>query len=280
MTKRFLRLKEHQPSQIGAWETSQDYLDRTDGSLRKGTFEYKTLDGGFLDTGNNHDDLLPSVFLVGDSFVESSFTEPERRFSAQLDKLVKSHNIVNSGYSGTTTLQAVLLILGKIPVFAKKGDTVLLFVPKSDANAFPLEGGYWNSSRTYSPIVPADFETQWTASDADFASLIGSLSIFLKGIGLNFLIATSPHRNGDFSSDSWLRLAYRRNRGIYEKRVELRDLLDQSVRRVSMELGIPLLDLSNEFSNTNAYFYDELHLNSKGQEDIVPSISTFLESNL
>lgn len=280
MTKRFLRLKEHQPSQTGAWTTTQDYLNRTDGSLSEGKYEYETLPGGFLGTGTEHSSELPTVFMVGDSFVESSFSSPELRFASQIDSGITTHNIVNSGYSGTTTLQAVLLILGKLPAYAQENDTVLLFIPKSDANTLPLDGGYWNSSRTYSPIVPNDFETSWKASSADLKSLLNALAAFLEGIGLKLLFATSPHRNGDFSSDGWLRLAYRRNRAVYDKRVELRKSLDEQVRGIASDLDVPLLDLSKMYSDRSELFYDELHLNNSGQIEVAGSISEFIKNHL
>lgn len=275
-----MRLKEHQPLKTGAWTTQQDYLDRTDGSLAEGTYEYEALPGGFLGSGTELSNGLPTIFMVGDSFVESSFSSPELRFVSQLDSGITTHNIVNSGYSGTTTLQAVLLILGKLPVYAHKNDTVLLFIPKSDANTLPLDGGYWNSSRTYSPIVPNDFETSWQASPGDLESLLKAVEVFLKGIGLRLLIATSPHRNGDFSNDGWLRLAYRRNRTAYENRVQLRKSLDEQVRAIASDLDVPLLDLSKLYSNRDELFYDELHLNNTGQLEVVGSISEFLKNNL
>lgn len=280
MAKRFIRLKEHQPSKSGSWTPSEDYRDRTDGSLPETSFEYHTLPGGFLDTGTEHSDDLPSVFIIGGSFVESSFSTEKQRFPAQLDAMLRTHNVVNAGYSGTTTLQAVLLILGKIPIYAKRNDTILLFIAKSDANALILDGGYWNNSKAYSPIVPIDFESAWESSGEELESLLKAVSTFAKGIGLNLLIATSPHRNGDFSSDKWLRLAYRRNRAVYEKRVEMRDYLDTQVREVIPGLEVPFLDLSAMFTNRDELFYDEMHLNEHGQKEVSEAVLQFLEENL
>lgn len=280
MAKRFLRLKEHQPSKTGSWTPTQDYRDRTDGSLPDTSFDYQTLPGGFLDTGIEHSDSLPTAFIIGGSFVESSFSTADRRFPAQLDALIDSHNIVNAGYSGTTTLQAVLLILGKIPVYAKKNDTILLFIAKSDANALTLDGGYWNNSKAYSPIVPVDFEPSWESTGEELGSLLNAVAVFAKGVGLNLLIATSPHRNGNFSSDKWLRLAYRRNRQVYDRRVEMREYLDEQVRKVVPALDIPLLDLSEMFTNRDELFYDEMHLNELGQVEVARAIADFMRDNL
>lgn len=280
MAKRYLRLKEHQPLKSGSWTPTQDYRDRTDGSLQEGPFEYKSSHNGFLVSGAEHSKHLPNVFLVGGSFVESSFSLPEERFPSQLNNLFENHNVINAGYSGTTTLQAVLMIIGKLPIYAKKGDTVLLFIAKSDANVAPLDGGYWNSSRTYSPIVPNDFETSWESSQSDLEALITTVKVFLDGIGLSLLVSTCPHRSGDFSHDKWLRLAYRRDRNAYENRVTIRNNIDLYTRQITANLDLPLLDLSEKFTDRDEFFYDEMHLNSLGQAEVTKALAEFLPKHI
>src|SRR5699024_12030898 len=90
-----------------------------------------TDENGFILTGANILENRKNVFCIGGSFVESSFAQPHERFVARAASTLDA-NVFNAGYSGTTLLQACVMIMTKLPTIAAKGDLIVLFSSQSD----------------------------------------------------------------------------------------------------------------------------------------------------
>ncbi|QNE90245.1 SGNH/GDSL hydrolase family protein [Corynebacterium incognita] len=238
-----------------------------------------TTDGnGFVVTGVDTDPEKPSLFFVGGSLVESSFSHPQDRFVSKVAKSV-DWNVFNAGYSGTTLLQSCVMIMVKLPMLAKAGDTIMLFVSQSDANAARSQGGYWTNNSTYSPIKPpAEQAPGIEFSFKHTETLLDTISVFLKGMGINLVVASSPYRRIDWSTDKWIRGHYGTLES-FKKAQELRRGLNQTAKAHSVVSGIDFLDLASEIDGDPGLFYDEQHFNKAGHIRAAEAISEFLVAN-
>jgi len=278
MSRRTIRLKEHAPSSSGEWLAAPEYLALTDGSIGPGPYPWATDEHGFLLGGAAHDPGRRTVYCLGDSFVESSFSAPEERFVARASRLVDA-NLVNAGYSGTTTLQLAIALLAKIAGVARRGDVVVAFAPKSDVSALLTPGGYWTGNRTYTPIQPGA-ECARPVSRDDERALLECVAAFARGVGLDLVIATSAHRSCDFSTEGWIRDVYRRDRERFERFERMKAQIDDVARETAADLGVPCFDLHRELGGDPALFYDQLHFNAAGQRRGAEALARFLERHL
>lgn len=75
----------------------------------------------------------------------------------------------------------------------------------------------------------------------------------------------SPFRRGDFSTDAALQALYRGERGRYARALQRFTLLREVAAEVCAEQSVPFLD-SQEFMEDPTLFYDQMHLNLRGQQ--------------
>lgn len=275
----FFRLKEQRRFRSEPAAPSDRLLARTDGSVERGPFDFHTDENGFIKTGVEARRDRQSFYFVGDSLVESSFAHPHQRFVSLVAQTCE-WNVFNTGYSGTTLLQACMMIMGKLPAVANKGDVIVLFVPKSDSNAARTNGGYWTNNPTYTAIKPPlEAEPAWDFSFSDTQALLASIEVFLKGIGLKLVIVTSPHRPLDWNTDIWIRKSFGKEERFNAFKT-LRAELDVAVRSASVDLSSPFLDLSALMGSNPSFFYDELHFNISGHEYAAAIITDFLRERV
>lgn len=272
--KRIIRLKEQPIGLSDELTPPESYLLKTDGSLPAVAFKRVTTSEGFLDTGVPFSGDQPTTFVIGGSFVEGMYCDADRRFVAQLARRLP-FNVLNAGYSGMTTLQLVTCVMNKIAGLSSPGDRILAFVPMSDINPLLQESGYWTSSKVYTPVQPP-IESTRVASIEDLAALLAALKAFCDGMGLDLVVGTSPHRVSDFNSEGWVRNLFNRNSSQFMRaRAKAYEIISQ-VRKSTIELGIPIIDLHAEFSDHPEWFYDEVHLNHVGHDRAAEFLSAKL----
>ena len=274
-----IRLKEQQRNRTRPAHPTKANIKRSDGTLDDVDYPLDTDDNGFILTGVNTDPEKRSLFFIGGSFVESSFAQPHQRFVARVAQNV-DWNVYNAGYSGMTLLQACVMIMTKIPTLAKKHDVIVLFTAQSDANASRLPGGYWTNNSTYTAIRPAAAQApKWQFSFGDTRALLESITTFVRGLGLDIVLVTSPYRYLSWETDKWSRLNFGNKRvlGEYQK---ARAELTNTYRETAQLREIPLLDLEQIISGDPSLFYDELHFNTAGHEKAGKIITEYLKDHL
>lgn len=273
-----LRLKEHRRNRTDPIRPSERLLRRSDGSLPDEEFALDTDAQGFIETGVQFDTSVRSIYFVGDSFVESSLSHPQDRFVSQVAQNC-SLNVFNAGYSGTTLLQACLMIIGKLPTVLREGDKVFLFVPQSDANAEGA-GGYWTNNSTYSPLKPPlETPPARRSTFEDTKLLLNTIESFLNGIGVDLILATAPYRQIDWKIDKWVRRNYLREEK-FNSHFKHRSALTEAVREYAATSNAPFLDFEKLLGGDPKLMYDELHLNKSGQIRAGQLISDFIDSKL
>ena len=276
---RVIRLKEQQHNRNRPARPTEQALKRSDGSIADLEYPMDTDENGFILTGANILENRKNVFCIGGSFVESSFAQPHERFVARAASTLDA-NVFNAGYSGTTLLQACVMIMTKLPTIAAKGDLIVLFSSQSDANASRLQGGYWNNNSTYTAIKPkSGTDPRWENSFADTRALLETISTFCKGMELELALVVSPFRYLDWQTDKWARLNFGNKRVMSEFR-QARESLSNTYRKTAQAHGIPVLDMEASIQGDPKLFYDEMHFNAMGQEVGAELLTTFLSDNL
>lgn len=269
-----MRLKE-QPIGINDEVTPPGtYLAKTDGSLEAIPYKRVTTAHGFLETGAPHKPGQPTTFIVGGSFVEGMYCDADRRFVAQLAQRLPV-NVLNAGYSGMTTLHLLTVVMSKIAGLSNPGDRLVAFVPQSDINPLLKEHGYWNHTKLFSSVQPP-FEATRQASLDDLSTLLSTLKTFCVGMGIELILGTSPHRVSDFDSEQWVRNLFSNNKASFENARDKAYEIVDAVRESAEGLGVQLIDLHGEFHTRPELFYDEVHLNQNGHDEI----ARFIESAL
>lgn len=281
-SKRSIRLKEFVAGMDTEYAPKPSYRERTDGSLAQGPFRVRTDRDGFLVTGNPLVEGPPVVF-TGGSFVESVYSDEEKRFVSQVERALHSegygYRCLNGGYSGATTLQSINVLLNKLVPLLRGRGTLVFFVSQSDAYVVDIRGGYWNEPRTYAPIVPAEKGGVRTGG-IDLEATISLLGVVVKiceEFDIELLLAISPFRDVPFEEDP-LRSPGTEER--FEATIRKRRELARVVREFGEERGVDVFDAASLLGGRSKYFYDDMHLNHEGQARFSELLLQKLQSRL
>lgn len=240
--------------------------------MRRGTAD------GFLDTCNVRSRASRSLFLLGDSFVESLFVEEGERFAAQLERLMpEDWRVLNGGYSGTTTIHLATMLLAKILPMVTSRDRIVFFIGQSDLFALASPGYYWDDASAITPVrPPLNVGTVGTSPDVAASRAIDALLSIADSFDLNYGVVAAPFRDSSFPGDPVLRAVYGNDRNRYERLTSLRRVVQQEAKRSAERHGKPFLDAQTAVAGPQC-FYDLLHLNSTGQSEFTGTMANWLD---
>lgn len=135
-TKRFIRLKEIAPLVETYHTPTPAQVECSDESLIVQPYLCRTDKDGYMMNGNGIKSGLRSIVFMGDSFVESMYSEETDRFVSQTERLLEvggeRFQCLNAGYSGSSTLQIVNSLINKVYPTVGPNSYVVLQVPHSD----------------------------------------------------------------------------------------------------------------------------------------------------
>jgi len=269
MAKRQIRLKEMQADLDSYLTPSADYRSKVDASLGPGPFRTRTDSDGFIKTGNDVTGYSRSIFFLGASFVESLYIPENQRFVSAIEKQFflagDAIRCLNGGYSGSTSLQLLNVVVNKIAPLVEPQDWVIFFVPQSDADSLLTEHSYWNANERSTPVVPGRLPPKpfhLRGVEATRA-ILRTTAAAARELKINLAFATCPFKESDYESDPVLQNIYSTERKFNRAR-EVRLALSQVTRDCAKELETPLIDISVD--QYGGYFYDEVHLNEAGQK--------------
>lgn len=278
---RAIRLKERTPLTVKNLIPSQEFIDRSDETLAEGPFLVRTDEHGFIITGNHVSQHDAPIALIGGSFVESSFCEEGFRFIDLAERELTGFRLLNGGYSGSTTLQLLNSMISKIFPVIGDGGKLLFFVGQSDADVINRPGSYWTNERLWSPIVPSFSPHPSLPNRADAVEKIVKIVIdTARTLGIDLILASSPFRNADFSSDQVLRKIFRRNRDTYQKRQSDREMIRQITLDVGRSHGVDVIDFQELTGGNPTWFYDDLHLNEFGHSEFSKVLVKILRARI
>ncbi|MGP5634828.1 hypothetical protein [Corynebacterium casei] len=273
---RKIRLKEWGLNYTFNAEIKPAYLEGCDDSLKAGIVELSTDNNGFIKTNNG---LNPqgrkAILVIGASFVESMFLEPNDRFcsamEAELEHILPSEFVVwNAGYSAMTPIHMLNKFTASLrPLFSQLAG-VILAVPTVDQGIIGRKYSYWDPDQIVSPVLPlaegVTFPDEAFDGWKDQAILFELLIRLLKSYEVPTLVLGSPFRRSTWEVDPfWQKLHTDPDQTT--RAIAYLDRIVDNALQVAKDMEVPLID-SRRFSSmvgpNHRYFYDYLHLNKDG----------------
>lgn len=273
--RRYIRLKEQTPDVDVLHAPTEKYRRYTDGTLGPGPFRARADKHGFLLTGNPAPPKGPPLVFLGGSFVESMFAPEQTRFVAQTESILGRYRCLNGGYSGSTTLQLLNVLVNKLPPLVPRGTSVVFFVPQSDSDVLGHKSSYWTRTARHAPILPS-----WgrAGPDAPFAAsdLTAMLEIVTQAstsLELNLVLATGPIRDTPFDGPDhiiWRRFGTPEHHAAVQ---DVRRQINVVTRAFARRARLPLVDADRMLGGEPQWFYDDLHLNEAGHDRFAPLLA-------
>lgn len=279
MAKRYIRLKEY-PTNSDQWVTpSPDYISGTDGTLPEGPFRCRSDYNGFIQTGNPSVPGARPIVFLGDSFVESMYTAESDRFVSVVERTLRTHGhsvqCMNGGYSGSTTLQLLNVLINKVYPVIGPGGTVVLFAPHSDRDYLYKQGTYWSDTQRGATILPPGDPGHQDIPRGQ-ASAVMVLRLFATAaqqLGMRLVLATAPYRTGDYDADPLFPLRYHGRPDWFRAGMARRRHWISTIADTAAEFNLPLIKAEEFIGGHASCFYDELHLNTEGQRRVSMYVS-------
>ncbi len=273
--RRFIRLKEFPPNTEINNTPDRMYVSERDSSLIPKTYKMSTDADGFILSGSGRPPAERKVIVIGESVVESMFSDPELRMCSRLEDALRNAldfdvSVLNAGYSGATSLHSFNVFLNKIVPL--KPMAVILLTGIVDVDVAYLDASFWSNDCWLEPLVSIDKNN--TSRDnrkhanPSFDGRMQMLRMFAKAselFGVPVWYATMPHRQvfeGEYVAKAF------RERSDFERQVSVRKQMNEVTRRVAAESGQPLFDLEADLSGRSDIFYDMFHLNAPGSEAV------------
>lgn len=274
--KRSIRLKEWGVNILKDFEPSEEYLRYRCSSLSRKKYRLKTNEFGFIvnskEVPQQENDQI--VFL-GASQVECLYVEEGKRLADEFQKKINMacFEVLNGGYSGTTSLQILNTLLNKVTQIEPK--KIYFFLPTNDIYAF-RNGGYWNGTARFSPIIPEKSMRSVSALAKDkWKSELFKVYSVIKSVcdtyNIEAFFSTFPHINN--INNKYISNVYKDN--VANELIKDRLYLNKIFKEVIKSIGGTLIDLEELVKFNEEYFYDDVHFNEQGCK----GVATILAAN-
>ncbi|WP_338699206.1 glycosyltransferase [Bradyrhizobium sp. 26S5] len=265
--KRTIRLKEY-PANVSLSHTpSDEYVESRKGALVQKPYILETDALGFIRGSQSPATAARTVIVLGDSVVEGMYLDPDDRFCAKLETILRNESALdvivrNGGYSGATTLHMLNLFLNKI--MPLKPDLVILMTGIVDVDVASLEASFWSRDCWLEPIVDLNTSNSWrdrnllpTPKFDDRRRLLDLFSLAARSFGIELWFATIPHLQGE---------------GVDPTVTRTRISINETTRVAARAGGHTLCDLEAKLASRADIYQDAFHLNSVGAEVVARSI--------
>lgn len=267
--RRSVRLKEHGRDAVRFMTPSDSYITFTNGTLENQDYLLRTDENGWIVDKSQNRSMENPVYVLGDSFVESSFVPEGKRFTdvmtSKFSKTGRPRTVVNGGYSGATTLHMFNTLVNKIQ--PNPNASIIHILPSNDTLSLLQNRGFWNfSDQRYTTILPVDGkETSSTDIRENLLQLEGVLKAFAawaNSFSMDLYFATTPYVQNEYEDLPWFKKRHKTS-DVYERLKKHRRLSNQVVRDVAKKMRVPIVDLEVLLVG-NQFFYDDVHLNEFG----------------
>lgn len=275
--QRHIRIKEFGGGTVRDMVPQAEYIALSDGSISDQNYRITTTDDGFIYNPSFRKGQENPVFVLGDSFVESSFVPQGKRFCDVLTRKMSKtipREFLNAGYSGATSLNLLDTLINKVAGYGNR-PAVVFVLPSNDVLSLQFEGGYWDmSNQRYSPILPV---SPVKATSVDLEENIHQLSSIMKvmaqtcnAFSMDLFFATMPYVQTDFDALPWF-VSRHKTVDVYEGLKAKRRKVNQVLRDTAQRQRVELIDLEASMQTTS-HFYDDVHLNETGSAAVAQLI--------
>jgi len=281
MKKRIIRLKEQEPDTVRVYTPSDDYRKIRPTLDRKLSYLTTVNDDGFMITGN-YVKAPQKIFLLGGSFVENMYTSQNHRIHSQIERQLIAQGyyveVLNSGVSGSTSLNLFNVVINKIAPYAPC--TIVFVISINDVHALSFDSGFWNKYRLFSTLdQTTDLErARQNISEkniADLTKLYMSLKMFCELFNINLLIANTPYIS--IIDDNF----YKLDHSYYARMVARRERIYGALFGLFKRQGFDSLDLHLAMNENKELFFDDVHTNAIGSSVvaniIVPRLKKYVK---
>lgn len=267
--RRSVRLKEHGRDAVRLMTPSESYLTFTDGSLSTEDCLLRTDENGWIVNLSHNKSMDAPVYVLGDSFVESSFIQEGKRFTDIMTKKFSTtenpRTVVNGGYSGATTLHMFNTLVNKVQ--PNERASIIHILPSNDTLSLLQGRGFWNfSDQRYTPLLPIDGKETVAADIREnllqLEGVLKALAAWTNTFSMDLYLATTPYVQTNYEDLPWFIKRYK-TPAAYEKLKANRRLSNEVVRNVCKKMRVRLVDLEVLLKD-NQFFYDDVHLNELG----------------
>lgn len=273
---RKIRLKEWGINYTFDAEITSKHLEGFDGSMKEGFAHVSTDNNGFIKTENDLDPRgRKPILVIGASFVESMFVQPQNRFCAvlesELDRISPGKfSVWNAGYSAMTPVHMLNKFVASLrPLFSRLAG-VILSVPTVDQGIIGRKYSYWDPDKIVSPVLPVvegvEFPAEAFDGWKDQAVLWGAIIRFLRDYDVPVAVAGTPFRRSTWDEDLFWKKTFQ-SAAQPEGVIAYLDRIVDSAISVSRGANAPIIDarkFPSMASPNHRYFYDLLHLNNEG----------------
>lgn len=264
--KRYIRLKER--STVTRIHTPpEDYLKIRPTLECENYFEHTNVDN-FL-SAEVVIESSNKIFVLGGSFVENIYCDASKRICSVLGKKLALNgfdlSVINSGVSGSTSLNLINTVINKI--IPLKPKHIIFFIPTNDGLCLELKDGLWNSTKHYSHLQGINHISEREPANQsekinNICNLYSMLKALCESFNVDLTVCSSPIVDGDIEG------FYLYNKTSHEKFSKDRNLVFDTVLEYCKNIGINTLDLRSEFSNKLNFFFDPVHTNALGSEEV------------
>lgn len=270
--KRFIRLKEFTPNSSLKFIPSDNYLKKTNGSLKQKEYSIIVNENGFYESliGEKNTD---NIIIIGDSFVENLYSDEASRIINHITH--DSGKVYNAGYSGCNTLHIINSIMNKI-IFNDSIKLIIYIKPVNDIDTLEKKGGFFNIDKRYSNIISSSESnnteiTSEIKNDNSEYVIYKILFDICRNAGKN-LVCFLTHYNKNYNEVYGLSLKK------YTSIIEKIELSNKKFYELAKYENIPCYFIDN-ICLEEENWYDFIHLNDTGSIHFGEAISKKIEDS-
>jgi Glycosyltransferase family 25 (LPS biosynthesis protein) len=277
--RRAIRLKEFTPSSVIRHTPPDWYIQSKDSTLEKKECLIRTDEHGFILSGPTPVASSIRLVVLGDSVVEGMFVDENDRFCSRLETALSDLcdspiQVLNSGYSGATSLHLYNMFVNK--VIPLRPAAVILMSGIVDADVALRKAEYWSNDCWIEPIV--DLDTNNTSRDNELRSrpdysvrekILTMFQVASSLFDIPVWYATVPYRQ--ISEGEYVQKAFS-NRSAFDAVVATYRLVNASTRKFALDRGLSLFDLELGLMDMDNIYYDMFHHNSAGGEIVAKGL--------
>lgn len=269
MAGRSIRLKEYGANLDFEAIPSADYVEARGHAIDDRPCRVRTDENGFILSG--HSLTGKTIIGLGDSVLECLFVKEDDRFCAQLQKRIRqetsqSINVLNGGYSGSTTLHVLNAFINK--VVPLKPDAVFLMTGIMDLEAMFKVDSFWSKDAYLRSIMDnGDAPGFWDQNfreemDENSRSTLNRLLIdAARAFAIPLVFVSTPHQT--VFQGAYVQGHYP-SKDAYSVRVRNRRLANRQIEDLCCQLGAHYIDIQSFADGLDGMFYDDIHLTGLG----------------
>lgn len=269
---RFIKLREHAPSQQRKERPTRNYVKNVPGTLERKYYALNTDAYGFISPSHIHEKPDAKIVFLGGSTTECLYMEETERFPYLVGRSLEQVtglkvNSYNGGVSANESMHSINILLNK--VLAMKPTVVVLMHNINDLVMLRLQGTYWYQTSLKSHLqssknVFTRFEyppNDPAVNDLEIEQAFRrNLETFIAICKINNIVPVLMTQANRVEEDA-----------LYHR-------FNEVIRESGLAHKITVIDLAKQIPRNLEMMYDSYHYTAKGSALAAKIISRELEN--